>query len=597
MNFKSSIQRFGLAALVSLAAFHTGCNVDNNSTQDNGSTGTVRAALVGVPSDVSCVRIEVQGSRFTSQDFDVTPGVDTTVVVTGVSTGSVVVTVKGFTVACALVQAASVPTWVSDPIPAEVGLTGSTDVSANLHRNGSIRVGITFTDDTTSLCSDGMRDGMETGLDCGGGCKGCQHGEQCHVNSDCGSLFCDRGRCAPTCGNGRQDGTETAVDCGGECGICNGGACSTGAQCASQTCTGGICVVAPPTCVDGKFNGTESDIDCGGTCPPCADAHGCGTNADCVSNNCMNGLCQTAAPSCVDGIQNFGETDVDCGGPNCPPCGDGRCHDRSDCASNICLIDRCKPTCTDGVKDGTETDVDCGGSCNPCVEGQHCSVDTDCPILCINGICGSKLCLPVKGTPTAFWRADDTFIDQIGGIVAFPIGGVTFGPGIHGDGFLLDGVASAVEAPTTAALEMTGELTIDAWINPTDINGNGRIVDKIQPFGNDGYLLDLTGFHLRAIIGGEGVSTVATVPANTFTHVAVTFSPAGRMTLYINGNPAAITPVVQTAIPNNNHPVIIGADQGGGSLFTGTIDEVRLWNTEVDSKAMQQLFGQGRNCP
>ena len=102
--------------------------------------------------------------------------------------------------------------------------------------------------------------------------------------------------------------------------------------------------------------------------------------------------------------------------------------------------------------------------------------------------------------------------------------------------------------------------------------------------------------HLRAIIGGEGVSTVATVPANTFTHVAVTFTPARNMVLYINGMAAAVTPVVQTAIQSNFHPVIIGADQGGGSLFTGIIDEVRIWKNAVDGKSMQILFSQGRVC-
>src|SRR5262249_19083649 len=155
-----------------------------------------------------------------------------------------------------------------------------------------------------------------------------------------------------------------------------------------------------------------------------------------------------------------------------------------------------------------------------------------------NGTCASKRCLPVGTGVTAFFRADDTYDDSITGTQGFPIGSATFGPGIHGDGFLLDGVASAVEIPTYSAVDITGEFTIDAWINPTDVNGNGRIVDKIQPFGNDGYLLDLTGFHLRAIINGEGISTVATVPANTFTHVAVTFIPGGNATLFINGRPA-----------------------------------------------------------
>ena len=601
MKFKSSIQWIGLAALLSLAAFNTSCNVDN-STQDNAQTGVVRAALVGVPSDVSCIRIEVQGSRLTTQDFDVTPGVDTTVLLTGVSTGSVVVTVKGFTVACALVQAASVPIWISDPIPAQVGTSGVTDVSANLHRNGQIRVGITFTDDPTSTCTDGMKDGAETGLDCGGGCKGCPHGERCNANTDCGSLLCDRGRCVPTCRDGVQNGTETAVDCGGECGLCNGQVCTTSAECSSQTCTGGICVVAPPTCVDFTRNGTETDIDCGGgSCPQCINGQGCGTNNDCVSANCSGGLCQPAAPTCMDGIQNGNESDIDCGGP-CTPCADGKCHDNSDCASNACELGRCKASCIDGVRNGTETDVDCGGNCNACADGQHCSVDTDCSIVCVSGICASKLCVPIDNGVTALFHGDDDFADAITGLQGFPIGNPTFAPGIRNDGFFIDGTGSAVGVPTAPNLDLANGLTIDAWINPTDNGGFGRIVDKIQPFGNDGYILDLANFHLRAIIGGEGIQSAGVVLPNTFSHVAVTFTPAGgtlapAMTLYINGKVAGAMPVSQTSVPINVHPVIFGADQGGGSRYEGVIDEVRFWDHAVSGKNMQLLFAQGRNCP
>ena len=241
----------------------------------------------------------------------------------------------------------------------------------------------------------------------------------------------------------------------------------------------------------------------------------------------------------------------------------GSCHDDKDCASNACVGGMCQASCTDGVRDGTETDVDCGGNCNPCAEGLQCSVDTDCIIACVNGLCTSKRCVPIKDSPTGFWRADGDYADQIGGDNGIPTGAVMFAPGIHGEGFLLDGVASAVIIPTAPTVDVTGELTIDAWINPTDPYGNGRIVDKIAPFGNDGYLFDLQGFHLRAIIGGEGVSTVATVPQNTFTHVAVTFTPAGNMVLYINGMAAAVGRCIQ-------------AVQAG--------------------KSMQVLFSQGRVC-
>src|SRR5262245_58022117 len=143
-SLKHSIEKFGLAALLSLVAIHASCN---NSTQDSGPTGVVRAALTTVPGDVACIRIEVQGARFTTQDFDVTPGMDATLLMSGVSTGSVVITVKGFSALCASLTAMSTPAWISDPVSSFVGTGGVTDVSAVLHRNGQINVGIDFKDD------------------------------------------------------------------------------------------------------------------------------------------------------------------------------------------------------------------------------------------------------------------------------------------------------------------------------------------------------------------------------------------------------------------------------------------------------------------
>jgi hypothetical protein len=69
------------------------------------------------------------------------------------------------------------------------------------------------------------------------------------------------------------------------------------------------------------------------------------------------------------------------------------------------------------------------------------------------------------------------------------------------------------------------------------------------------------------------------------------------MTLYINGKVAGAMPVSQTAVPINVRPAIFGADQGGGSLYQGVIDEVRFWDHAVNGKNMQLLFSQGRQCP
>lgn len=56
-----------------------------------------------------------------------------------------------------------------------------------------------------------------------------------------------------------------------------------------------VCVPAVDsggTCSDGVRNGAETDIDCGGgSCGPCADGSSCSTGPDCVSGLCTGGVC------------------------------------------------------------------------------------------------------------------------------------------------------------------------------------------------------------------------------------------------------------------------------------------------------------------
>jgi hypothetical protein len=102
-------------------------------------------------------------------------------------------------------------------------------------------------------CFDRVKDEAETDVDCGGGsCRTCKAGEACTTGTDCDSGACDGGICrAPTCFDGVRDGFETDVDCGGDCAAnCALDAhCYNGSDCASGNCSvsiGGVCTQPPP---------------------------------------------------------------------------------------------------------------------------------------------------------------------------------------------------------------------------------------------------------------------------------------------------------------------------------------------------------------
>lgn len=95
-------------------------------------------------------------------------------------------------------------------------------------------------------CSNAVQDGDETDIDCGGSCAArCQPGLACQLNSDCDSHVCADGQCAvPTCADKQRNGEETDVDCGGKsgCGVCDDfGNCASDTDCGSLSCVRGIC--------------------------------------------------------------------------------------------------------------------------------------------------------------------------------------------------------------------------------------------------------------------------------------------------------------------------------------------------------------------
>ncbi len=206
-------------------------------------------------------------------------------------------------------------------------------------------------------------------------------GDACSTGADCVSDSCITGVCrSASSSDGRKNGDETDVDCGGlaasACAL--GRACSADHDCRTRNCDEGVCQSGDPA--NAKRDGYESDVDCGGIAAPgCAVGGACVLDADCASAACVGGACVGERDD--DGRRNGEETDVDCGGPTAPACDSGRkCLISNDCGGGACLAGTCAAaTASDGLRNGDETDVDCGGaSGRDCGDGQACEKDADC---------------------------------------------------------------------------------------------------------------------------------------------------------------------------------------------------------------------------
>ncbi len=85
--------------------------------------------------------------------------------------------------------------------------------------------------------------------------------------------------------------------------------------------------------------------------------------------------------------------------------------------------------------------------------------------------------------------------------------------------------------------DLSGSLTIEAWIRLAENDRGGRIVDKVTPGGSDGFLFDTwPGKSLRLIVGQETLTVAECLETGRWQHVAAVIdSASGNLQLWCDG--------------------------------------------------------------
>ncbi len=243
--------------------------------------------------------------------------------------------------------------------------------------------------------------------------------------------------------------------------------------------------------------------------------------------------------------------------------------------------------------------------------------------------------------PVGYWRLDET----TGTTAVATVGGsgldgtyINFGganPGLDQQGprpaefpgFLSDNVAkqfngdsstsfsttayTRVEVADQAALDITGALTISAWINPTSYGSTGRgIVAKYRLSVGDtsdgqrayGFNVDVTG-KLQFVLSTNGsfdsnllVLGSTTVSTNAWQHVTAVYEPGSAMRVYLNGVlDGQKTTGVPASIASTAAPLWIGQQFGfaGNTSFIGRIDEPAVFNAALSAQAIRTQYTAG----
>lgn len=191
-----------------------------------------------------------------------------------------------------------------------------------------------------------------------------------------------------------------------------------------------------------------------------------------------------------------------------------------------------------------------------------------------------------------------TIADSSGNNLTGTIVGATWTTGgRYGNALSFNGTSSYVDLGNPTALQLTGSMTVEAWVNaaanPPD---DGQIVAKSD--GSGGWQFKTspdTGPETFGIaITGSSKSNAqrysSTVRAlNTWYHVAGVYNATvGTLDVYVNGalNSGALRGVIPTSQVNETINANIGR-RTGGFYFNGIIDEVRIYNRALSLAEIQ----------
>jgi hypothetical protein len=189
---------------------------------------------------------------------------------------------------------------------------------------------------------------------------------------------------------------------------------------------------------------------------------------------------------------------------------------------------------------------------------------------------------------------------SIFGQIASAIGTSLSGTGFT-SGMLFSAVADKLNFTNLSTLNITGSLSIAAWIYPRSFGGGnaGRIYDKFQytglQAGTSFYIDNNLGINAIALSSGVLLATNVSrlnnqVILNTWQHFAISHNGSNStITFYKNGasigSSGSLAPVAATGAS-----ACIGNNFAGQYNFDGTIGTVRVYNRAISATEVAQIY-------
>ena len=181
----------------------------------------------------------------------------------------------------------------------------------------------------------------------------------------------------------------------------------------------------------------------------------------------------------------------------------------------------------------------------------------------------------------------------------------TWATGKVGSGLQFDGSDDYVSVPDDNSLDITDEITIEAWVRINDFSSKGYMLAKnFGDFGDGGEMAYAVYIHqnesLMVVLDDVEENTQYTVPTGQWKHLVLTWD-GSIITLFVDGSETWSTSK-SGSLSTNDQRLVIGArnDSGGPDTvnhFNGIIDELRIHSIALSAAEVQVRYDDTKGDP
>jgi RHS repeat-associated protein len=211
---------------------------------------------------------------------------------------------------------------------------------------------------------------------------------------------------------------------------------------------------------------------------------------------------------------------------------------------------------------------------------------------------------------SAWWPANGTSLDVMGGQSGLLGSGTTFVPGKVASAFNFDGVANYVWMLAQANYNVgasTNGFTVEFWMNPNSFQ-NGSLLGwanalRVERFSAGYASGDSLHFFVGGTASGQYINSTAIWTGsgvlNAWYHIGLTYDrTSGLAKIYVNGvlNAAGN---VGTNLLSTATDFYLGQVPGSAGFFSGQLDEISLYQRPLNPQEVYNIYSSGSigKCP